>query len=143
MTRMNAVDVLHYRVTDRDVLCTSCRLTNAPVLIKGQSYCQWCALNLACCFISGTQRIEKLKRQEPGLRSLERQIRVLARGVKPGQTFCANFHWRRTFRPILMNLIKSALHRSDSLLSYQSKELITSHLYNLLPDCNHAQGICK
>lgn len=48
--RVTAAEFIKFKVTDRQAVCSGCGPNtggNTPVVIKGEQYCVWCALEIA------------------------------------------------------------------------------------------------
>jgi hypothetical protein len=86
-----------------------------------------------------TLKFDDLKRIEPGLGRLARNIAQIGR--KPRKDFCANGLWLFYFKPEVCKLVGYGA-KDKRLQTCEAYDAAYHYLYNLLPDCRHEGRMC-
>jgi hypothetical protein len=83
---------------------------------------------------------EELCRLEPALAFLESRIR--SERQRKAESYCANQHWIRYFKPELTILVGwFSKHPEPQVRSQEAYDAAYQHLYQLLPDCRNCACI--
>lgn len=79
------------------------------------------------------------------LAALERRVQAHVKAVHRKRGYCANEFWYKSAKPELLRIVgwERGGNTNPLLRSSHAYDVAYDWLYTMLPDCSHAQGLCR